>query len=402
MKSGFLDKLIERLAKLDPASLQTQFLRLTQEKGLLEAVFNALHEGVIVLDGQGYINYANSAAANLLGFSLQTAAKQPISRILKDIEWDRILSLDEKAWSELISREIEITYPVHKVLNFYVMPIALVADQRRGAVVILRDITGAREKEMRVLTSERIHAITVLAAGVAHEIGNPLNSLHIHLQLLERELHHLPQETGDTCRELVGVARKEVERLNLIITQFLHAIRPTLPRLEVCHIEEILQETLTFMRPEIENRDILVEVKCPDPVPKVSVDRNQIKQVFFNVIKNALQAMTQGGLLTITLFNNDRYLGLSFKDTGKGISSEDLSRLFEPFRSDKPQGTGLGLTIVQRIMQEHGGKIEVHSQPGAGMTFTVFLPLDERRIRLLKAPRKPRTRAGRPKSGEPA
>lgn len=398
MKSGFLDKLIERLDKLDPESLQTQFLRLTQEKGLLQTVFNALHEGIIVLDGLGFINYANNAAETMLGFSLQNSAKQPITRILKDIEWDRILGLDENAWSELISREIEITYPVHKILNFYVMPISLVADQRHGAVVLLRDITSEREKEMRVLTSERMNALTVLAAGVAHEIGNPLNSLHIHLQLMERELQHLPKATGDACRDLVDVARKEVERLNLIVTQFLRAIRPSMPHLEVCRIEEVLQETLTFMRHEIENRDILVEVKSPDPISKISVDRNQIKQVFFNVIKNALQAMSKGGLLTITLFSNDRYLGLSFKDTGKGISSDDLSRLFEPFHSAKLQGTGLGLIIVQRIIREHGGKIEVHSQPGIGTTFTVFLPLDERRIRLLKAPRKPRPGRSRQKT----
>ncbi|MBI2437428.1 MAG: PAS domain-containing protein [Lentisphaerae bacterium] len=461
MKTGFLDKLIERLGKLDSASLQEQFLRLIQERGLLESVFNALHEGIIILDGQGYINYANNAAATLLGFDLQKAARQSIARILKsrserdkDIEWDRLLNPDEKTPSELISREIEITYPLRKILSFYVMPLALVAENRRrtprdagqapdlsrvarddrrrttddgpqkaddgrqtprdagqapdlsrserdagpekpdqpgGAVIILRDITGAREKEMRVLTSERQNALTVLAAGVAHEIGNPLNSLHIHLQLLKRELQGLPPETSAACRDLVDVASKEVERLNLIITQFLRAIRPRAPRLEAGRIDELLQETLTFMRPEIENRDVLVEVKCPNPLPQISVDRDQIKQVFFNVIKNALQAMTRGGLLTVTLSSNDHYLGLAFKDTGAGIAPEDLSRLFEPFHSTRPEGTGLGLIIVQRIIQDHGGKIEVHSRPGAGLTFTILLPLDQRRIRLLKAPRRSRS-----------
>lgn len=392
MKPGFLDKLIERLGKLDSASLQEQFLRLTQAKGLLESVFNALHEGIIVLDGQGSINYANRAAAALLGFDLQKVGGQPINRILKELEWERLCSRDEKTSAELISREIEITYPVRKILSFYVMPVALAADQPRSVVIILRDITGEREKEMRVLTSERLNALTVLAAGVAHEIGNPLNSLNIHLQLLQRELLELPPQTGEACRELLGVASKEVERLNLIITQFLRAIRPRAPQLAVGRIEEILQETLTFMRPEIENRDVLVEVKCPSPVPQVSVDRDQIKQAFFNVIKNALQAMSKGGLLTITLFSSDRYLSLAFTDTGQGISADDLSRLFEPFHSTRPDGTGLGLIIVQRIIQDHGGKIEVHSQPGAGMTFTIFLPLDQRRIRLLKAPRPRRGR----------
>lgn len=389
MKTGFLDKLIDRLDKLDPSSLQTYFLRLMKEKGLLETVFNALHEGIIVLDSQSSINYANNAAATLLGFSLAEAIGQPIARYLQGIEWPRIVNLDAQEWSKLLSREIEINYPEHKFLNFYVMPISLSDEMRKGAVVIFRDITRDREQQLQVMQSERIHALTLLAAGVAHEIGNPLNSLHIHLQLMERELKRLKAADRETFQGLVHVARTEVKRLHLTITQFLRAIRPTPPQLESCQITDVLKETLAFMKQEIENRDIVTELKCPEPVPKISVDRNQIKQAFFNLIKNALQAMSKEGLLTISVFNNDRVVGISFQDTGVGIAPDEFSRLFEPYHTTKPQGSGLGLMIVQRIIQNHGGEIEVHSRQTRGTTITLLLPLDQRRVRLLKAPRKP-------------
>jgi len=185
------------------------------------------------------------------------------------------------------------------------------------------------------------------------------------------------------------VARTEVERLHLTITQFLRAIRPTPPQLESCQITDVLKETLAFMKQEIEDRDIVAELKCPEPVPKISVDRNQIKQAFFNLIKNALQAMSKEGLLTMAVFSNDRVIGISFQDTGVGIAPDELSRLFEPYHTTKPQGSGLGLMIVQRIIQNHGGEIEVHSRPNRGTKITLLLPLDQRRVRLLKAPRKP-------------
>ncbi|MDO9541681.1 MAG: ATP-binding protein, partial [Kiritimatiellia bacterium] len=390
MKSGFLDKIIEKLGKLDPQNLQAQFLRLWQEKGLLEAVFNVLRDGIIVLDAHGCIAYVNSTAAAMCGFTVEAASQQPISKYLKDIEWERILNLEEKEWSKLISREIAITYPEKRFLSMYIMPISLDEDKSRGAVVILRDITTEREKERKVLMSERLNALTFLAAGVAHEIGNPLNSLHIHLQLLERELERLPGHNRNNIDKLVKIARGEVERLNMIITQFLKAIRPAVPHRQLWRIEEVLKETIAFMKHEIENRDVIVDVKAPEPIPAISVDRNQIKQAFFNIIKNALQAMTNGGILTITLFSNDRQLGISFKDNGEGMPAEQVGSLFKPYHSDKADGSGLGLFIVQRIVQDHGGEIEVYSQPKSGTTFTIFLPLDERRVRLLKAPRRRR------------
>ncbi|NLB60622.1 MAG: PAS domain-containing protein, partial [Lentisphaerae bacterium] len=385
MKNGFLDKLIERLDKLDSSSLQTQFLRLIKAKGLLQTVFNALQEGIIVLDGQSSIRYANNAAARLLGFTPETAVRQPITRYLRDIDWQQVMNLDEQEWSKLLSREIEIKYPEHKFLHFYVMPIAFPDGTGKGAVVIFRDITQERAKQLQALQSEKLQALTLLAAGVAHEIGNPLNSLDIHLQLMARALRHLPADDRDHFAELIQVSRTEVERINQIITQFLRAIRPATPKLEPCQIMDLLQATLKFMHQEIADRGVAVEVEAPDPITVISVDRDQIKQAFFNLIKNALQAMSQAGLLTITVFSNDRAVGIAFQDTGVGLPPEDLSRLFETHHSTKPQGSGLGLFIVQRIVRDHGGEMEVHSQPQRGTRITLLLPRDQRRIRLLKA-----------------
>lgn len=386
MKSGFLDKLLEKIDKLDTGSLQRQFIRLTREKGLLEAIFNAIHEGIIVAGRDGKINYANDAAQKLLGFNFKKDTKASISRVIRDIDWERAFDSEENETSQLISKELEINYPEHRFLNFYIIPLMLSEKDNKEAVVILRDMTGEREREASMLASERLNAVTLLAAGVAHEIGNPLNSLHIHLQLMERSLDQLDNENRQNFGELLTVAENEIERLNLIITEFLQAIRPSEPNLQKSNIEEILQETITFMRQEISDRDILVETSPGKHIPEISVDRNQIKQVFFNLVKNAIQAMSKGGLLKISIDSDDRWLGISFKDSGCGISLENIAGVFEPYYTTKYQGSGLGLMVVKRIIQTHGGEINIHSKPGAGTTVEILLPLDERRVRLLEAP----------------
>lgn len=387
MKAGFLDKLLERLDRIDPGSLQTHFLRLAREKGLLETLFHAVREGILVLDGQGHITYANRAAAQMLGFTAESAVGQPIRRYLRDIEWDRLLVLDVEEWSRLVAREIEISYPEHRFLDFYVVPLSAVRAGEKGAVVLLRDVTRDREQQAQTVESERLNALRLLAAGVAHEIGNPLNSLNIHLQLIERDLAEVPSPQRENLRELVAISRREVHRLDGILTQFLRALRPSPPELVPCSVRDVLDETLDFLKHEIRDRDVLVEVEAPDHLPTLMLDPNQIKQAFFNLIRNATQAMPGGGLLKITLTEMDKFVAISFKDSGLGIPPEELSRLFEPYHTTRPEGSGLGLMIVQRIVRDHGGQIEVHSEPQAGTTFTLLLPRSEQRIRLLKAHR---------------
>ena len=387
MKRGFLDKLIDRLDRLDPGSLQNQFLRLARDKGFLETVFHAIQEGIIVIDGSGHIVYVNRATEKILGLPMESAMGTHIGRHLKDVEWRLVLEYDEDEWSRLISREIEITYPEHRFLDMYVAPLTASIPDEKGAVVILRDITSDRQDEVSMIESERLNAVTLLAAGVAHEIGNPLNSLHIHLQLLEREIEHLPPQEKDNLAELVTISKNEVSRLDQIISQFLRAIRPSPPKMEQASVKDILEDTLDFLHPEIRDRDILVETECAGDIPSALLDKNQIKQVFFNIIRNAIQAMPGGGLLKINVSSNDRFILIAFKDSGAGIQPEDLGKIFEPYHTTKKDGSGLGLLVVQRIIRDHGGQIEVHSEPEKGTVFAIMLPRDQQRIRLLKAHR---------------
>lgn len=385
MKSAFLDKLIDRMDRIDANSLQSHFLHLSQEKGLLETIFHALHEGIIGVDGFGRIIYANRSAGRLLGFSCDDVVGEDIARYLRDIDWSLIMDLNDGEWSRLVNREIEVTYPEHRFLGFYIVPMAIEDSDERGAVVLLRDITRERQHEASTIESERFRAITLLAAGIAHEIGNPLNSLTIHLQLLERELADLSGEKRDEVAGLIDISKREVARLDMIIQKFLGAVRPVEPNLESMRLDDILDETLEFLKPEIDDRKVLVEVERDNNLPAVRVDADQIKQVFFNIIRNAVEAMEGGGILKIHLASTDLFATVSFRDSGGGISADDFGKIFDAYKTTKKHGSGLGLMIVQRIIRDHGGEIEIDSAPGRGTTFTIYLPREERRMRLLKS-----------------
>ena len=405
MKAGFLEKLIERLGRIGPEEVQNYFLRLAQEKGFLETVFNAIQEGIIVTDSTGRITYLNDAACELFGLEASDAIGKRLDERVRGLDWE---SLTQSGGP--LSRDMEIFYPDNRFINFYIVPLMIehretgavagVADsgdrghapgakggvtEQVGHAMILRDITESRRSAQQTIESERFNALTLLAAGVAHEIGNPLNSLHIHLQLMERQAHKLDGAAREEFQESIDIARSEVNRLDSIVTQFLRAIRPSKPQLQPENANTIVEEAVRFFAPEIQDRDIVVEQELRSDLPLLRIDRDQMKQAFYNVIKNSLEAMKRGGILRIRTDRDDTHVLVSFVDTGSGMSAGNLSRVFKPYFTTKPSGTGLGLLIVRRIVREHGGELSIESSEGKGLTLTIRLPYVDKRVRMLEA-----------------
>jgi two-component system, sporulation sensor kinase E len=387
MKSGFLEKLIGRLGRIDPEEVQNYLLRLAQEKGFLETIFNSIQEGIIVTDSNGRITYVNEAACEIFGIDADNSIGKRLDERVRGLDWG---SLSQS--SGALSRDMEIFYPENRFINFYIVPLMIerLGDGERqpepvGHAMILRDITQTRRSTQQTIESERLNALTLLAAGVAHEIGNPLNSLHIHLQLIERKIRELKGEEKRELQESIDVARSEISRLDSIVTQFLRAIRPSKPELHPENINALVEETLRFFAPEIKDRDIVVEEELRPDLPLIELDRGQMKQAFYNVIKNSFEAMKRRGILRVRTDMDATHVLVSFTDNGGGISAENLSRIFEPYFTTKSSGSGLGLLIVRRIVREHGGEMAIESSEGRGLTLTLRLPYRDKRVRMLEA-----------------
>src|SRR2546429_3874823 len=271
MKAGFVEKLIGRLGKIGPEEVQNYFLRLAQEKGFLETVFNSIQEGIIVTDSKGRITYLNNAACQLFGLEAEDSLGKRVDEMVRGLDWNAL------SQESAVSRDMEIFYPSNRFINFYSVPLVIErqtsegkidnAAEQVGHAIILHDITETRRSEQQTIESERLNALTLLAAGVAHEIGNPLNSLNIHMQLIEREARKLNGAKGAELQESVEVARAEINRLDSIISQFLRAIRPTRPQLRPENINAIVEEAVRFFALEIKDRDIVVEQELRSALP---------------------------------------------------------------------------------------------------------------------------------------
>ena len=342
----------KRIGKLSAEKLREQYELVADEFDRTEQLLQALKEGVVRLDATGCVVSFNPAAKTLLG-------SDPAS----------VLPALELPLGKASRREISVTYPDARTLEIQTVPFD------RDTFVYIRDITAEKQRTEEELRAGATQAVRDLAAGVAHEIGNPLNAISLNIQMLERD---------PTDKESIEICKQQIRRLDGILRGFLSALRPQRPNLMPGSVADPLKSCLATLRQQFEEHRINVTLDVPAALPSVALDANQMEQVFFNLLKNALEALPDGGAIAIALTADDDTVSVRFQDNGVGMTSEQLAHLFEPYRTSKEHGTGLGLMITSRIVKDHGGSIATESEPGKGTTFTIKLPRFERRIRALK------------------
>jgi signal transduction histidine kinase len=243
---------------------------------------------------------------------------------------------------------------------------------------IRRAVNKTREFEKRAMHSERLAFIGTLAGGLAHEIKNPLSTLNINLQLLMEDVQSMTGENSKKAYVKIRALQREVQRLEEILNDFLRFARGQKLELEDCDINEVLDEVIDFVAPEIKQKKILILKSYDAHLPPCRIDSNLIKQAILNVIINAEQAMENGGELMIRTSRDKKYIQIDITDTGTGIPKDIIDKIFQVYFSTKKTGTGLGLPTTKRIIEEHKGTVSVQSEEGKGTNFSIKLPIDLR------------------------
>lgn len=377
------------LKKLDKLTLeQTQELLVSavMEINRMHTVFDSHHAGVLVCDEQHKLIIVNKCAYRFI--PIDYAEGKKIWNAVKD---ERLIELFKESLLNngmVMNRELYFEHlGYNRLLRITIMP--LVGERRiTGSITYMEDITEMRKEEVRMRRVENLASLTTLAAGVAHEIKNPLGSISIHLQLLQKMLAKNGNSDKITDKYL-NVLNEEVDRLNHIVVDFLFAVRPMTLELREGNINKLIAQVVEFVNYEMKEENIRCVLELDEKMPDILMDERYMKQVFMNLIKNAQAAMDGaknkpgGGKLIITTKSADNEVHVRVRDTGGGISNENIGKIFEPYFTTKKTGTGLGLTLVFKIIREHRGEILVNSKPGKGTEFEIILPVHQKDKRMI-------------------
>lgn len=339
-------------------------------RALNENVVESIPSGLLTLSPDGLVTFINPAGCAILHTDAHAAVGRPVAELgfVSDDDWTNVRR--ELTTGSVVRREE--TFPIageSRTLGYAVTPLNTLEGNASGYTVIFQDLTEMKKLEAELRLKDRMAAVGELSAGIAHEIRNPLAAIAGSVQVLKKSDALSPQE-----QRLMSIILKESERLNKSIADFLRFVRPQDKRTAEFDIAASLSETLDLLQNSAElTPDHHIERHIVPASFTVVGDADQIRQVFWNLARNAVQAMTLGGTLRVTAEVEGDAYRIRFIDSGRGMSEADQRRLFQPFRTNFPTGTGLGMAISYRIVQEHGGDIEVASTEGVGTMITVSL-----------------------------
>lgn len=348
-----------------------------------ENILTSLEDGVIVVDPHGKISFFNQAAEILTDISATQALQQPYARLFKKNCWltDMVKKSQPPQQSGTRGEGELVTQRGRQVpVNLTVSPLQDRYGRSLGSILLLRDLTHRKEMEEDLKRADRLAMLGTLAAGLAHEIKNPLAGIKGAAQLMRRESDRNPSITQYT-----DIVIREVDRVNLLIEQLLDLSRPAKLNLSSLNIHELLDDVLLLESQAVPGQKVVVHKNYDPSLPAIRGDRGQLTQLFLNLVKNAFQAMNgQGCLIITTRIETDfhireqgkdrgKFIWVDIEDDGVGIKEENLSHIFSPFFTTKNNGTGLGLAICYRVVREHSGLIRVESREGKGTTFRVSL-----------------------------
>ena len=348
-------------------------------------IVDSVGDGVLVTDREGIVTLMNPAAEELTGMSRRQVQGHPF----------RVFFGEARILVEMVERTAATGMNISDYENVMLMtgghptpvsaatsPLLLGGGERIGVILILRDLTNVRELERAVRQSDRLSALGTLAAGLAHEIKNPLGGIKGAAQLLERELSE-----ENEMREYTRIMLKEVSRVNRIVEELLALTSPRKLKMEAINLHRIVGDLVKLQRQAVDDRKVVIQQQFDPSIPPFLADEELLTQLFLNLIKNAVEAVGDVGLVRISSRvhadyrmtqqgeRRTRMVAVDISDDGPGIPIEQQEQLFTPFFTTKATGTGLGLAICQKIVSEHRGLLKVQSSPGKGTVFTVMLPL---------------------------
>jgi len=385
MTGKFTERFVQRLDQLDSRKVGEYLLGLAREKGLLENIFNSMQEGLLVIDYSKTIAMVNQAAERLLDLSPDSVGSL-FHESIRDPGLRDIIEQGFEVQGQVLIREFIVIHPQPRWVRMSRTSLRDIDGKFRGVMLVLNDITRQRKSEQETNLVERLDFLSHLTAGVAHEIGNPLSSLSIQIQLIERQVNSMEVSPfRDKLRKRILIIKEELLRLDQIVTQFVQTLRPEPLILRKENLVKVVEEVLELVEEELREKGISLNRDYPQENIMGRMDSGLMKQAIINLIKNAVQAMPGGGEISIRMEKKDAYLKFSITDQGTGIPREKINRLFEPLFTTKETGSGLGLLVVYKALRQHGGYVEVTSQPGEGTTFTIWLPQRPERIKLLPA-----------------